>query len=401
MTASSSTGRDLTDPELVFVGHGAERSGPPVFLAHLERWLASETDLAFATVLARGGPLVADYAVHAPVRVLDRGRTPGPLLERALGAVGRADVAGAARRRRDRRTLGDWRDAPGLYVNTVASPTLRVLAQVPTTTTVVVHVHELEAALRYGIDDAERALLVQRPDHVVAASQAVADNLVGNHGLDQDRIVVHHEFVEPVAPVADDQRAVERRRVGLPEDAFVVGGSGMTEWRKAPELFVRIAAELRARTDRPVHFVWVGGATAGPTWAPLDHEARHLGVADVVRFVGTQDEPGAWFRLLDAFALTSREDAYPLAALEAASAGVPVVTFDTGGIVELVGDGERGIVVPYPDTEAFAAALARLAGDEPARQALGAAGAAAVRSRHVPEVAAPKLWADLAGWLGR
>jgi glycosyltransferase involved in cell wall biosynthesis len=398
-TPRCSTGPDLTGPELLFVGHGAERSGPPVFLANLQRWLDVETDLAFATVLARGGPLVAAYLSHGPVRVLDGGWTPARLVERGLGRVGRSDAAERVRAVRDRRRLGDWSTIPAVYVNTVATSTLRVLAQVPASTTVVVHVHEMEAALRYGIGDDDRRLLVERPQHYVAASVAVADNLVANHGVSRDRIAVHHEIIEPVDPPGD--RAAARRRLGLPEDAFVVGGSGMTEWRKAPDLFVRIAAELRARTGRPLCFVWVGGATAGPEWVPLDHEARHLGVDDVVRFVGGQHRPGDWFGVLDAFALTSREDAYPLAALEAVSASVPLVTFDTGGIVELVGDGEHGVVVPYPDTAAFADALAGLAEDDDARRALGAAGAAAVRSRHVPEVGAPPLWADLATWIGR
>jgi glycosyltransferase involved in cell wall biosynthesis len=388
---------------LLFVGHGAERSGPPVFLANLEGWLAAEAggELAVATALARGGPLRSSYEACGPVRVLDRPRDPVLLAERALGRAGRRGAAARLRSARDRRRLGAWTAAPAVYVNTVSSPTLRILRSIDPSSKVILHVHELEAALRYGIDDGERGLLARRPDRYVAASAAVADNLVAAHGIDPGRITVHHEFVTPVEPVAGAARAAERRRLGLDPDAFVVGGSGMTEWRKAPELFVRLAADLAARTDRPLAFVWVGGATSGPTWAPLDHEAHHLGVADVVRFVGAQDRPGDWFRLLDAFALTSREDAFPLAALEAASAGVPVVTFDTGGMVEFVGDGEHGAVVPYPDTEAFAEALWRLAEDDGRRRALGDAAASAVRARHVTEVAAPKLWADVEAWIGR
>ena len=389
-------------PDLLFVGHGAERSGPPVYLANLEGWLAANTDLDLATVLARGGPLAAVYEGFGPVRVLDRERSPGRVVERALTAVGRRSSAAAIRSRRDRRCLGDWSSVGAVYVNTVSSPTLRVLAAVPDRGPLVItHVHELEAALRYGITDEERSLVLARSDHFVAASQAVADNLVANHGVEPGRIAVHHEFVTPVEPVAGPERAAARRALGLAPDAFVVGGSGMLEWRKAPELFVRLAADLRARTDRELAFVWVGGAAAGPTWAPLDHEARHLGVVDVVRFVGGQERPGDWFRVLDAFALTSREDAFPLAALEAGSAGVPIVTFDTGGMVELVGDVDPTAIVPYPDTAAFAEVLGNMADDEVRRTTIAAATAAAVRARHLTEVGAPALWADLRRWLGR
>jgi glycosyltransferase involved in cell wall biosynthesis len=391
----------VSPPDLLFVGHGAERSGPPVFLANFQGWLAASTELDFATVLARGGPMVADYARWGDVRILDVSRSPGRVAERILDRLGQSRPAGVVRALRDDHRLGDWAQASAVYVNTVAPANLRVLRRVGDDTTVVLHVHELEVALRYGITATDRALMASRPDRYVAASQAVADNLVERHGIPADRITVHHEFITPVEPIEPTEREAARRRLGLPPDAFVVGGSGMTDWRKAPELFVRIAADLRARTDRTLAFVWVGGATSGPEWALVDHEARHLGVEDVVRFVGAQDQPGEWFRLLDAFALTSREDAFPLAALEAASAGVPVLTFDTGGMVEFVGDGEHGAVISYPDTGAFADVLAAWAADPEPTSALGAAAAAAVRARHVTAVAAPALWADVQRWIAR
>lgn len=393
--ASGATGRaypvEVTPPPVLFVGHGAERTGPPVFLANFQRWLASHTGTGFATLLTRGGPLLGQYRRSGPVRVLDPRWTGPRVAQQSLARLGRAREATALRSRRDRWHLREWRDASLVYVNTASPATLRVLAQVPRPTTVVAHVHELEVALRYQLDAGERALLLERPDRFVAASQAVADNLVDHHGVPAERIAVHHEFVEPIDAVGGDERRRLRVARGIDPDAFVVVGSGMTEWRKAPDLFVGLARELRRRTDRPLVFLWVGGATAGPEWWPLDHEARHLGVADVVRFLGSRAEPGEWFRLGDAFALTSREDAFPLAALEAATAAVPIVTFDTGGMVELVEAGGAGAVVPYPDLAGFAEVLAAWAGDESERRRHADAAAHHARAHHLTDVAAPRL----------
>lgn len=380
---------------MLFLGHGADRTGPPVLLAHLRRWLADHDDLAFATVLTRGGPLLDDYRRWGDVRVLDARWSIPRIAQQGLARVGLGTAAAGLRRLRDRTHLRGWRPIPLVYLNTASPATLRVLAQVPPTATVVAHVHELEVALRYQLDAAERALLLERPAVFFAASQAVADNLVERHGVDPGRIEVHHEFVEPVAPCTGADRDAARRALGIDPAAFVVVGSGMTEWRKGPDLFVALAAELRAHTDRPVALVWVGGATAGPTWWPLDHEAHHRGVADAVRFVGAQDDPGAWFRVADAFALTSREDAFPLAALEAATAEVPLATFDTGGMVELVAAAEAGAVVAYPDLGAMAGVLAGWADDEDERRRHAAALASHVRAHHLVDVAAPRLAARL------
>lgn len=386
---------------MLFLGHGADRTGPPVFLANFQRWLAGQGHLPFATTLTRGGPLLAEYRQWGPVRVLDPRWTTLRVAQHGLARAGLGGPASGLRAVRDRGSLRTWREAPFVYVNTASPATLRTLALVPPTATVVAHVHELEVALRYQLAPAERTLLLERPRRFIAASQAVADNLVAAHGVAAARIEVHHEFVQPITPAGAAGGGPLRAAAGIDPEAFVVVGSGMTEWRKGPDLFVALAAALRARTERPLAFLWVGGATSGPTWWPLDHEARHLGVEHVVRFLGTQDDPGAWFRLADAFALTSREDAFPLAALEAATAGVPVATFDTGGLVELVRDGDAGAVVPYPDVEGFADVLAGWAGDEAERRRRGDAAAAHTRAHHVTDVAAPDLLRalqDLGAW---
>lgn len=380
---------------MLFVGHGADRTGPPVLLANFQRWLAAHTTLDFATLLTRGGPLLDDYRRWGPVRVLDPRWTAPRIAQQGLARAGRPGAARRLRDARDRRHLAGWDRAGLVYVNTASPATLRPLALLPPGVPVVLHVHELEVALRYQLDDADRALVRDRPTHWIAASQAVADNLTSNHGVAADRISVHHEFVEPVEPVRGAERDRLRRAAGIDPEAFVVVGSGMTEWRKGPDLLVGVTAELRRRTDRPISVLWVGGATEGPTWWPLDHEAHHRGVADVVRFLGTQDEPGTWLRLGDAFALTSREDAFPLAALEAASAGLPVVTFDTGGTTELVAAAGAGEVVPYPDLGAMADVLARWADDEAQRRREATTLAAHVRAHHLTEVAAPVLHAAL------
>lgn len=377
---------------ILFIGHGAERSGPPICLANFQKWIAAESDVDFATVLARGGPLLDEYSSLARVRVLDQGWTLPRIAQQGLVRAGAPTIGARARRARERWTLRGWRRAPLIYINAVSPDTVRMIPHLPRDAVVLTHVHEMDAALRYTIDPTMRQALFDRTTRFIAVSKAVADNLIGHHGIDPSRIEVHHGFVERVEHCSGEERTEARRALGLPPHAFVVGASGMTEWRKAPDLFVRLAADVRRRTDRPMCFVWVGGATSGPSWSALDHEARHLGVADMVRFVGMQDDPGAWFRLLDVFAVVAREDAFPLAALEAASAAVPIVSFDTGGTVELVAaSGGAGIVVPYPDTEHFAEAILTLASNPDRRHAMGEQIAAHVHSHHLVEGGAPPL----------
>jgi len=76
----------------------------------------------------------------------------------------------------------------------------------------------------------------------------------------------------------------------------------------------------------------------------------------------------------------------PMAVLEAAGAGVPVVATAMGGIPELVEDGRTGMLVPAGDSLALAGALTALLTDPGRARRMGAAARDRVRTRHDPQV---------------
>jgi len=125
--------------------------------------------------------------------------------------------------------------------------------------------------------------------------------------------------------------------------------------------------------------LWLAGD--GATQGALVRQARRLGVARVVRFLGRRSDVFALYRIADATLLPSRHEGHPLALLEAMALGRPVVATRVGGVPEIVREGYTGLLVPPDDPAALAAALLRLR-DQPAlRDALGRAAAADVRAR--------------------
>lgn len=384
-------------PRVLFVGHGAERSGPPRFLLHLQRWVRDHDRAEIETVLARGGDLTPDLAAIGPVRVLDDGWTTPRVLQAGLSRLAQHRAAGAVARARARLALGRVRRADLVYLNTASSGGLAAVRALPFRAPLLTHVHELEVGLRYGLRPDERQHLFVATDRFVAASQAVADNLVDRYGVARSRVAVHHEVVDRREGPDPVRAAALRRRLGLEDGRLVVvGASGMTDWRKAPDLFVRLAWEVGRRPggDR-VRFLWVGGADAGPEWWPLDHDLRHLGLEDRVHFLGTSPNAADELSLCDVFVSPAREDAFPLACLEAGALGVPIVCFDSGGMPELVGPKRAGAVVAYPDVAAMADAVLGLVADPAARAAAGRRARAAVHAEHDVAVALPALWEEV------
>ncbi len=146
---------------------------------------------------------------------------------------------------------------------------------------------------------------------------------------------------------------------------------------------VEILARLRAE-GQPVKLLLVGD---GPDRVPTEHHARKLGVYEDIRFLGKQDPVEEILSIADVFLMPSGSETFGLAALEAMSCGVPVVSSDIGGLPELVVDGEVGFLCPLGDIDMMTEKVRMLITDE----TLQARMAQAARARAVDEFSLDRI----------
>jgi glycosyltransferase involved in cell wall biosynthesis len=375
---------------ILFVSHDASRTGAPIALLTFLRWLRANTDYRFEVLLGCGGPLEPAFEALAPTTNADvaAGRFLGH-----LSAVPQVllDVWSDRRLRSLARRLST---ADLVYSNTLQNGALLRELWRPGQK-VISHVHELEWWLRYRTSARDLDLTKDVTDHYVACSRVTLESLVSDQGVPPERITLCHAFIavdEVQLARARADRHVTRRRLGISPDALVVGGVGTMDWRKGPDLFVQLAAMVTRRLpDADVHFVWAGGDAAGPTRGGLLMDARRLGLGDRIKFVGPLEQPAQLFAAMDVFALTSREDPFPLVMLEAAAAGIPLVCFAGGGGAPEFAHPDAGRVADYLDVAGMAAAVSDLLEREEERQRMGQTGAERVRKRHTVDQAGPVL----------
>ena len=111
----------------------------------------------------------------------------------------------------------------------------------------------------------------------------------------------------------------------------------------------------------------------GPERSSAQALARRLGLADRLRFLGTQHAIEEIVGLADVFLLPSELESFGLSALEAMARGVPVVGSDAGGLPEVVRHAESGYLLPVGDVEGMAARTIEILKDDERRREMGEA----------------------------
>jgi glycosyltransferase involved in cell wall biosynthesis len=134
----------------------------------------------------------------------------------------------------------------------------------------------------------------------------------------------------------------------------------------------------------------------GDERVPLAAKASELGVDARVRFLGSlpRERIVELFRAADASILSSSWENFPHTVVESLAVGTPVLATTTGGIAEVVCDGENGLLVASGDVDALAAAIRRYADDGGLRARLREAAVQSVED-YSPERVFGKLEAAL------
>ena len=146
-----------------------------------------------------------------------------------------------------------------------------------------------------------------------------------------------------------------------------------------------IEAMALLRAPRPLDVVG-----EGPDGDALRARAAALGIDDRITWHGAlaNDVLPAWYRRAAALVVPSVGEGLGLVAVEAQMCATPVVAADSGGLPDVVRQGETGILVPPRDPAALAAALDALAASPDHGRALGEEGRRRAVAAFAPEAAA-------------
>ena len=175
-------------------------------------------------------------------------------------------------------------------------------------------------------------------------------------------------------PFLDDSesKAQTRQRLGLPEDAFIIGTiSRLAELKGHDDLLDAMARPMQ--DDPNLHLLWVGDGY----WADrLLGRVRDLGIAEQVHAPGlVQPETiPAWTRAMDVLAHPSYREGLPRAVVQGLLSARPVVAYNLDGAPEVCIPDETGILVSPGDITGLQRAIVSMRDDPELAENLGKRG---------------------------
>jgi glycosyltransferase involved in cell wall biosynthesis len=219
-------------------------------------------------------------------------------------------------------------------------------------------------------------VLARLPGSLHSVSRALRDSMVAE-GFPRERIAVIHNGIDPgPLPTPADRRNL-RRKLWIPEDAFVIGTVARLDPVKNLTSLIEAFASVRS-SSRHAMLVIVGD---GEEREMLESFAGDLGVLKAVRFLGARPDARRILPAFDVYANSSISEGVSLTILEAMAAGLPVVATRVGGTPEVIENGATGVLVPPRHPARMADALLALSWSGEYRRGLGCGARRSVEAR--------------------
>lgn len=330
--------------KILFITHEASRTGAPMVILHLIKWLQTNSDYCIDLLSLKGGELSDEFSeIVNEYYVLPKPRKTKPTIydrvQRKIGLKGTED-----NQAKFLKNISE-NHYDLIYSNTVISiPFGNQIKQYNSQSKHIAHIHELQVIIQQILPDFK--LHSEHVDHFIAASDLVKNNLSKNWDISPQQISRVYE-----CSLVEIETTIKR---SSKNKVFHVGGAGTVHWRKGSDLFIQVASYLKTlRPELDFKFTWVGAVSKNERFIH-EEDIRKSGLEDNVFFTGPTNEPTNIFKEFDVFLMTSREDPFPLVCIEVGMLGKPILCFEGAtGTQEIITKG-GGSVINYLDTRQMA-----------------------------------------------
>ena len=228
------------------------------------------------------------------------------------------------------------------------------------------------AHVRQEIEPAKvRRYWLDRVEAVIAISRQIEQSLIAGGVSARKARTIYSGIDLSKRQSTHDGRAI-RQMIGLPDGAALLGTVANLFPRKGYEVMLRALPTI-VHAVPTVHYIIVGNDDNDYA-NRLKELAHELKIAERVHIVGFQDPVQPFLASLDLYVHPALMEGFGIAVVEAMAMGKAVVATTTGGLPEVVAQGETGLLVPPGDVDSLAATVVSLLQDRVRREQMGLCG---------------------------
>ena len=215
-------------------------------------------------------------------------------------------------------------------------------------------------------------------DKIICISDAEKQSALDKKICREDKLQVIFNGVDIEAYENGIHGTVKRKDLNIPEDAFVVGMVGRISPQKAPDIFIKMAKQVKDEVPN-AHFIIVGN---GNQEDEIRKYAKDNGFSDSLHITGWVDDPMSYVELFDVACLLSRWEGFGLVLPEYMMAGKPIVATRVDAIPNIICNNENGLLVDADDPISASEAVLRIYSDERFKSTLIKAGRETVNKKY-------------------
>lgn len=187
---------------------------------------------------------------------------------------------------------------------------------------------------------------IERSDGVTAVSSYLKEKTISNYKISKDiEVIPNFIDTEKYRRISNDCTIKLRNQIAPGNEKILAHTSNFRPVKRVKDV-IKIFEQIKRQV--PARLLMIGD---GPERSECERLALELNIFDSIKFVGKQDSIVEFLSISDLFILPSQTESFGLAALEAMSCGVPVISTSIGGLPEVNIHAETGYIAEIGDIE--------------------------------------------------
>ncbi|MBS5386560.1 MAG: glycosyltransferase [Clostridiales bacterium] len=187
-----------------------------------------------------------------------------------------------------------------------------------------------------------------------------------NEGV-KDSIIECYKLESNIVPIIKNGVDISKFYSGKKNETVTLINVGRFSPQKNHMLLIKCLANVLKYT-RNIKLILIG---EGELKDKIEQFVRELGITENVYFTGNISNVEEYLASADIYVMTSDYEGLPLSVIEAMAAGLPIISTKAGGVVNLIKDGQNGVLIDVGDEAAFSRVMIDLIEDPEKRIKMG------------------------------